>query len=114
MDTQRSTPKQVEVDRTIGTPLQDNTLAPDAAHRPSLPVQRRDEIRPAYPPQPLESPDISEQIDPVVILEPICPLLQGPNYQPPAQEETGVGGGDTADQPASNLLVCMMCGASIA
>lgn len=112
METPRS---QQENDRTIGTPLQDNTLAPDAAHRPSLPVQRRqgEEIRPAYPPQPLASPDISEEIDPVVILEPICPLLQGPNYQPPAQEEKD-GGGDASEQPATNLLVCMMCGASIA
>lgn len=105
-ETPRSTPKQVAFDPSIGTPLQDNSLAPDAAHRPSLPVHR-----PEYPPQPLESPDISEEIDPVVILEPICPLLQGPNYQPPAQEESD---GGAVEQPASNVLVCLLCGASIA
>lgn len=115
--TPRSTPKQVEFDPSIGTTLQDNTLAPGAAHRPSMPIPRRsgeDASCPEYPPQPRESPDISETFDPVEILEPICPLLQGPNYQPPAQEEND--GGVASEQPVTttNTLVCLMCGAGIA
>lgn len=111
-DTPRSTPTNVGFDSSIGTALQDNTLAPGASHRPSMPIPRQSggDVS-EFPPQPRELPDISEEFDPVEILEPICPLLQGPNYQPPAQEETD---GGATEQPATNLLVCLMCGASIA
>ncbi|XP_030079782.1 PDZ and LIM domain protein Zasp isoform X18 [Drosophila hydei] len=94
-------------DERIGTNLQQNTLAPAATHRPSLPVAK---------PQQQEQPQQEEQHDPRIIVMPICPALQGPQYKAEMDAAAAaLAGGLDGVRPlsASGHPACQLCGVGI-
>ncbi|XP_062128723.1 PDZ and LIM domain protein Zasp isoform X14 [Drosophila sulfurigaster albostrigata] len=91
----------------IGTNLQQNTLAPAATHRPSLPV--------AKPQQQQQQEEAEQQPDPRNIVMPICPALQGPDYK--ADIDAAAAASSNADGvrtlSASGHPACQLCGVGI-
>lgn len=100
---QQESPRQ---DARIGTNLQQNTLAPSATHRPSLPVAK------AQQQQQQQEEQLPPPSDPRCIVMPICPALQGPDYKP---EFEAMEAGDAGVRPlsASGHPACQLCGVGI-
>ncbi|XP_043646241.1 PDZ and LIM domain protein Zasp isoform X15 [Drosophila teissieri] len=109
---ERRTPlhHQHQQDERIGLPLQSNTLAPEAPHRPSLPVAPKDSAE-----QPRQ--DQQEQPDPRIIVLPICPGLQGPEYKAEMEAAAAALATDQDGRPrplaASGHPACQLCGVGI-
>ncbi|KRK00270.1 PDZ and LIM domain protein Zasp isoform X15 [Drosophila yakuba] len=109
---ERRTPlhHQQQQDERIGVPLQSNTLAPEATHRPSLPVAPKDGVE-----QPRQ--DQQEQPDPRIIVLPICPGLQGPEYKAEMEAAAAALATDQDGRPrplaASGHPACQLCGVGI-
>ncbi|XP_017033268.1 PDZ and LIM domain protein Zasp isoform X13 [Drosophila kikkawai] len=106
---ERRTPLHHQPDERIGVPLQSNTLAPAAPHRPSLPVAPKDKEE-----QPRQD---QEQPDPRIIVLPICPGLQGPEYKAEMEAAAAAlaSGQDGRPRPlsASGHPACQLCGVGI-
>ncbi|KAI8128721.1 PDZ and LIM domain protein Zasp [Lucilia cuprina] len=102
--------KQDSDDERIGTPLQQNTLAPAATHRPSLPTPSTEPPKPAV----AAAPEIP---DPRLIVMPVCPALQTPEYKEEmeAAAKAAALGPDGQPRPlsASGHPPCAMCGVGI-
>ncbi|XP_055918032.1 PDZ and LIM domain protein Zasp isoform X4 [Eupeodes corollae] len=108
------TPSSKPHDERIGTPLQQNTLAPSASHRPSLPShhpesRRRDgaeeEEKPTSP---------TPSVDPRLIIVPVCPALQSPEYKAELEAAAAAAGIAPREQkPLTNLPQCSICGVGI-
>ncbi|XP_044318015.1 PDZ and LIM domain protein Zasp isoform X8 [Drosophila rhopaloa] len=104
---ERRTPlhHQHQQDERIGVPLQSNTLAPAAPHRPSLPVAPKDKQ------------EDQEQPDPRIIVLPICPSLQGPEYKAEMEAAAAALATDQDGRPrpltASGHPACQLCGVGI-
>lgn len=98
--------EQPRQDARIGTNLQQNTLAPSATHRPSLPVAK------AQPQQQQQQEEQQPPTDPRCIVMPICPALQGPGYK---AEIESAQAGDAGVHPlsASGHPACQLCGVGI-
>ncbi|BFG06528.1 PDZ and LIM domain protein Zasp [Drosophila madeirensis] len=95
-------------DERIGIPLQSGSLAPAAPHRPSLPVAKPEAQEGAGQEQ--------EQTDPRIIVLPICPALQGPEYK--ADMEAAAAAlaseeGRPRPLSASGHPACQLCGVGI-
>ncbi|XP_033150941.1 PDZ and LIM domain protein Zasp isoform X6 [Drosophila busckii] len=114
---ERRTPlphSKFEQDERIGTNLQQNTLAPAATHRPSLPVAKQQTTE-----QQQQQQQVHEQelVDPRIIVMPICPALQGPDYKAEMQTAlaaAGAGGGaGPRTLSASGHPPCQLCGVGI-
>ncbi|XP_033156009.1 PDZ and LIM domain protein Zasp isoform X19 [Drosophila mauritiana] len=110
---ERRTPlhhQQPQQDERIGVPLQANTLAPEASHRPSLPVAPKDSEEQARQ-------DQQEQPDPRIIVLPICPGLQGPEYKAEMEAAAAALATDQDGRPrplaASGHPACQLCGVGI-
>ncbi|EDX07249.1 GD25597 [Drosophila simulans] len=110
---ERRTPlhhQQPQQDERIGVPLQANTLAPEASHRPSLPVAPKDNEEQARQ-------DQQEQPDPRIIVLPICPGLQGPEYKAEMEAAAAALATDQDGRPrplaASGHPACQLCGVGI-
>nr|XP_043066411.1 PDZ and LIM domain protein Zasp isoform X4 [Drosophila bipectinata] len=107
---ERRTPlhHQHQQDERIGVPLQSNTLAPEAPHRPSLPVAQKKEAPESEQPQ---------QEDPRIIVLPICPALQGPEYKAEMEAAAAALATDQDRRPrplsASGHPACQLCGVGI-
>ncbi|XP_065369799.1 PDZ and LIM domain protein Zasp isoform X7 [Calliphora vicina] len=101
-------------DERIGTPLQQNTLAPAATHRPSLPTPKSTAT--TEPPKPAVAA-IPEIPDPRLIVMPVCPALQTPEYKEEmeAAAKAAALGPDGQPRPlsASGHPPCAMCGVGI-
>ncbi|XP_039484599.1 PDZ and LIM domain protein Zasp isoform X18 [Drosophila santomea] len=101
---------QQQQDERIGVALQSNTLAPEAPHRPSLPVAPKDSVD-----QPRQ--DQQEQPDPRIIVLPICPGLQGPEYKAEMEAAAAALATDQDGRPrplaASGHPACQLCGVGI-
>ncbi|TMW45780.1 hypothetical protein DOY81_009141, partial [Sarcophaga bullata] len=69
--------KHHDEDERIGTHLQQNTLAPEATHRPSLPTPKTQ----ASEPLKTAASPVHEIPDPRLIVMPVCPALQTPEYK---------------------------------
>ncbi|XP_020801077.1 PDZ and LIM domain protein Zasp isoform X11 [Drosophila serrata] len=106
---ERRTPLHHQPDERIGLPLQSNTLAPAAPHRPSLPVAPKDKEE-----QPRQD---QEQPDPRIIVMPICPGLQGPEYKAEMEAAAAALASDQDGRPrplsASGHPACQLCGVGI-
>ncbi|KAH8285412.1 hypothetical protein KR054_008844 [Drosophila jambulina] len=106
---ERRTPLHHQPDERIGVPLQSNTLAPAAPHRPSLPVAAKDKEE-----QPRQD---QEQPDPRIIVLPICPGLQGPEYKAEMEAAAAALASDQDGRPrplsASGHPACQLCGVGI-
>ncbi|EDV37284.1 uncharacterized protein Dana_GF13372, isoform A [Drosophila ananassae] len=107
---ERRTPlhHQHQQDERIGVPLQSNTLAPEAPHRPSLPVaQKKEDVETEQP----------QQEDPRIIVLPICPALQGPEYKAEMEAAAAALASDHDGRPrplsASGHPACQLCGVGI-
>nr|NP_001303350.1 Z band alternatively spliced PDZ-motif protein 52, isoform X [Drosophila melanogaster]ALI30180.1 Z band alternatively spliced PDZ-motif protein 52, isoform X [Drosophila melanogaster] len=102
--------QQPQQDERIGVPLQSNTLAPEATHRPSLPVAPKDNEEQARQ-------DQQEQPDPRIIVLPICPGLQGPEYKAEMEAAAAALATDQDGRPrplaASGHPACQLCGVGI-
>ncbi|XP_046809552.1 PDZ and LIM domain protein Zasp isoform X18 [Lucilia cuprina] len=102
--------KQDSDDERIGTPLHQNTLAPAATHRPSLPTPSTEPPKPAV----AAAPEIP---DPRLIVMPVCPALQTPEYKEEmeAAAKAAALGPDGQPRPlsASGHPPCAMCGVGI-
>ncbi|KQS62517.1 uncharacterized protein Dere_GG22334, isoform K [Drosophila erecta] len=102
--------QQNQQDERIGVPLQSNSLAPEAPHRPSLPVAPKDNVE-----QPRQ--DQQEQADPRIIVLPICPGLQGPEYKAEMEAAAAALATDQDGRPrplaASGHPACRLCGVGI-
>lgn len=93
-------------DERIGTNLQQNTLAPSATHRPSLPV--------AKPQQEEQQEEAEQQPDPRNIVMPICRALQGPDYKADMDAAMPSDGNDgVRTLSASGHPACQLCGVGI-
>ncbi|XP_032572084.1 PDZ and LIM domain protein Zasp isoform X8 [Drosophila sechellia] len=110
---ERRTPlnhQQPQQDERIGVPLQPNSLAPEASHRPSLPVAPKDNEEQARQ-------DQQEQPDPRIIVLPICPGLQGPEYKAEMEAAEAALATDQDGRPrplaASGHPACQLCGVGI-
>ncbi|XP_050325626.1 PDZ and LIM domain protein Zasp isoform X3 [Bactrocera neohumeralis] len=88
-------------DESIGTNLQENKLAASSAQRPSL-------AQPA-------KPSSSEPADPRVIIMPVCPALQGPEYKAEMEAAAAALQHDDGPRPlsASGHPACALCGVGI-
>ncbi|XP_055839521.1 PDZ and LIM domain protein Zasp isoform X4 [Episyrphus balteatus] len=100
-------------DERIGTPLQQNTLAPSASHRPSLPSHhpesRRGDAAEEKPPS-----TTTPTIDPRLIIAPVCPALQSPEYKAELEAAAIAAGVAPREQkPLTNLPQCAICGVGI-
>ncbi|KRF78496.1 uncharacterized protein Dvir_GJ18448, isoform M [Drosophila virilis] len=96
-------------DERIGTNLQQNTLAPAATHRPSLPVAKPHQAEE-------EQLQQQEQADPRIIVMPICPALQGPDYKADmdaAAAALASDAGGVRPLSASGHPACQLCGVGI-
>lgn len=106
---ERRTPLHHQPDERMGVPLQSNTLAPEAPHRPSLPVGPKDKEEQARQDQ--------EQPDPRIIVLPICPGLQGPEYKAEMAAAAAALASDQDGRPrplsASGHPACQLCGVGI-
>ncbi|XP_037815799.1 PDZ and LIM domain protein Zasp isoform X4 [Lucilia sericata] len=106
--------KQDSDDERIGTPLQQNTLAPAATHRPSLPTPKS--TANTEPPKPAVAA-VPEIPDPRLIVMPVCPALQTPEYKEEmeAAAKAAALGPDGQPRPlsASGHPPCAMCGVGI-
>ncbi|KAI8036253.1 hypothetical protein M5D96_010846 [Drosophila gunungcola] len=106
---ERRTPlhHQNQQDERIGVQLQSNTLAPAAPHRPSLPVSKEEQ----------PSRQDQEQADPRIIVLPICPSLQGPEYKAEMEAAAAALANDQDGRPrpltASGHPACQLCGVGI-
>ncbi|XP_034141029.1 PDZ and LIM domain protein Zasp isoform X15 [Drosophila guanche] len=95
-------------DERIGIPLQSGALAPAAPHRPSLPVAQPEAQEGAGQEQ--------EQTDPRIIVLPICPALQGPEYKADMEAAAAALASDEGrPRPlsASGHPACQLCGVGI-
>ncbi|XP_070068916.1 PDZ and LIM domain protein Zasp isoform X8 [Drosophila takahashii] len=112
---ERRTPlhHQFQQDERIGVPLQSNTLAPAAPHRPSLPVAQQDKEEQLRQQQQQDQ----EQADPRIIVLPICPGLQGPEYKAEMEAAAAALATDQDGRPrpltASGHPACQLCGVGI-
>ncbi|XP_064547812.1 PDZ and LIM domain protein Zasp [Drosophila montana] len=100
-------------DERIGTNLQQNTLAPAAPHRPSLPVAKPQ--HPEEEQQQLQQQQ-QEQPDPRIIVMPICRALQGPDYKADmdaAAAALASDAGGVRPLSASGHPACQLCGVGI-
>ncbi|XP_017077908.1 PDZ and LIM domain protein Zasp isoform X8 [Drosophila eugracilis] len=101
--------QQQQPDERIGVPLQSNTLAPEASHRPSLPVAQKDKEE--------QTRQDQEQADPRIIVMPICPTLQGPEYKAEMEAAAAALAIDQDGRPrplaASGHPACQLCGVGI-
>ncbi|XP_022226916.2 PDZ and LIM domain protein Zasp isoform X9 [Drosophila obscura] len=107
---ERRTPlhHQHHQDERIGIPLQSNSLAPAAPHRPSLPVAKPELQEGAAQEQ--------EQTDPRIIVLPICPALQGPEYKADMEAAAAALASDEGRPrtlSASGHPACQLCGVGI-
>ncbi|XP_026841291.1 PDZ and LIM domain protein Zasp isoform X4 [Drosophila persimilis] len=97
-------------DERIGIPMQSNSLAPAALHRPSLPV-----AKPQAQSQEGAGQE-QEQTDPRIIVLPICPALQGPEYKADMEAAAAAlasDGGRPRPLSASGHPACQLCGVGI-
>ncbi|XP_032589907.1 PDZ and LIM domain protein Zasp isoform X17 [Drosophila grimshawi] len=101
-------------DERIGINLQQNTLAPAATHRPSLPVAKQQtQQQQSQQQQQQQQP---AQADPRNIVMPICPALQGPNYKADMDAATVAlsnDAGGVRPLSASGHPTCQLCGVGI-
>ncbi|XP_073845512.1 Z band alternatively spliced PDZ-motif protein 52 isoform X16 [Musca autumnalis] len=121
---ERRTPLSHDHDERVGTPLQQNTLAPAASHRPSLPTPAPAQSKAGPPaaaaPQAATAPPAAaapEQPDPRLIVMPVCPALQTPEYKEEMEKAAAAAAASDSDQPkpytASGHPACSMCGVGI-
>lgn len=111
---ERRTPLPHDQDERIGTPLHQNTLAPAASHRPSLPTpapaQKQQQHQKA-------AQTVPDQPDPRLIVMPVCPALQTPEYKEEMEKAAAAAAAGDSDQPkpytASGHPACSMCGVGI-
>lgn len=84
--------------------MQQNTLAPDASHRPSLPTPGEEAAAAA-----------ADQPDPRLIVMPVCPALQTPEYKEEMEAAAAAAALGQHGQPktASGHPPCSMCGVGI-
>ncbi|XP_037712560.1 PDZ and LIM domain protein Zasp isoform X18 [Drosophila subpulchrella] len=114
---ERRTPlhHQHHQDERIGVPLQAGTLAPAAPHRPSLPVAQKDKEEQLRQQQ--QQQQDQEQADPRIIVLPICPGLQGPEYKAEMEAAAAALATDQDGRPrpltASGHPACQLCGVGI-
>ncbi|XP_028900628.1 PDZ and LIM domain protein Zasp isoform X9 [Zeugodacus cucurbitae] len=85
----------------VATKLQENDLASNAPQRPSLTSSAK--------------PSISEPADPRVIIMPVCPALQGPEYKAEMEAATAALQHDNGPRPLSACghPACALCGVGI-
>ncbi|XP_060658905.1 PDZ and LIM domain protein Zasp isoform X12 [Drosophila nasuta] len=96
-------PSGRQEEECIGTNLQQNTLAPAATHRPSLPVAK-----------PQQQEEAEQQPDPRNIVMPICPALQGPDYKADIDAAAAASNADgVRTLSASGHPACQLCGVGI-
>ncbi|XP_069964250.1 PDZ and LIM domain protein Zasp isoform X5 [Bactrocera oleae] len=88
-------------DESIGTNLQEKKLCSNSAQRASLAQSAK--------------PSSSEPADPRVIIMPVCPALQGPEYKAEMQAAAAALQHDDAPRPlsASGHPTCALCGVGI-
>ncbi|XP_018788872.1 PREDICTED: PDZ and LIM domain protein Zasp isoform X12 [Bactrocera latifrons] len=88
-------------DESIGTNLQENKIAPSSAQRPSFAQSAK--------------PSSSEPADPRVIIMPVCPALQGPEYKAEMEAAAAALQHDDGPRPfsASGHPACALCGVGI-
>ncbi|XP_016958040.1 PDZ and LIM domain protein Zasp isoform X13 [Drosophila biarmipes] len=107
--------QQTQQDERIGVPLQAGTLAPAAPHRPSLPVAPKDKEEQLRQQQ--QQQQDQEQADPRIIVLPICPGLQGPEYKAEMEAAAAALATDQDGRPrpltASGHPACQLCGVGI-
>ncbi|XP_019890158.1 PDZ and LIM domain protein Zasp isoform X6 [Musca domestica] len=121
---ERRTPLPHDQDERIGTPLHQNTLAPAASHRPSLPTpapaqkqqqQQQQQHQKVEPPAAAQT--VPDQPDPRLIVMPVCPALQTPEYKEEMEKAAAAAAAGDSDQPkpytASGHPACSMCGVGI-
>ncbi|XP_033247664.1 PDZ and LIM domain protein Zasp isoform X9 [Drosophila miranda] len=99
-------------DERIGIPMQSNSLAPAAPHRPSLPVAKPQ----AQSQEGAGQEQEQEQTDPRIIVLPICPALQGPEYKADMEAAAAALASDEGrPRPlsASGHPACQLCGVGI-
>nr|XP_016940621.1 PDZ and LIM domain protein Zasp isoform X4 [Drosophila suzukii] len=112
---ERRTPlhHQHQQDERIGVSLQAGSLAPAAPHRPSLPVAQKDKEEQLRQQQQQDQ----EQADPRIIVLPICPGLQGPEYKAEMEAAAAALATDQDGRPrpltASGHPACQLCGVGI-
>ncbi|XP_016940636.3 PDZ and LIM domain protein Zasp isoform X17 [Drosophila suzukii] len=113
---ERRTPlhHQHQQDERIGVSLQAGSLAPAAPHRPSLPVAQKDKEEQLRQQQQQQD---QEQADPRIIVLPICPGLQGPEYKAEMEAAAAALATDQDGRPrpltASGHPACQLCGVGI-
>lgn len=98
--------------------MKQNTLAPNASHRPSLPTPAASAAKgqpsKVVPPAQPEAPEIP---DPRLIVMPVCPALQTPEYKEEMEKAAAAAAAGDSDQPkpytASGHPACSMCGVGI-
>lgn len=88
-------------------------MAPNATHRPSLP-----EAPAAKSTAAASAPAAAgagEKPDPRIIMMPVCPALQGPEYKAEMEAATAALAHDDGPRPlsASGHPQCQMCGVGI-
>jgi len=95
--------------------LQAGSLAPAAPHRPSLPVAQKDKEEQLRQQQ--QQQQDQEQADPRIIVLPICPGLQGPEYKAEMEAAAAALATDQDGRPrpltASGHPACQLCGVGI-
>ncbi|XP_049308807.1 PDZ and LIM domain protein Zasp isoform X7 [Bactrocera dorsalis] len=98
---QQLIPEEQPKDDSTGTNLQENKLYASSAQRPSL-------AQPA-------KPSSSEPADPRVIIMPVCPALQGPEYKAEMEAAAAALQHDDGPRPlsASGHPACALCGVGI-
>uniref|UniRef100_A0A034V4M6 PDZ and LIM domain protein Zasp n=2 Tax=Bactrocera dorsalis TaxID=27457 RepID=A0A034V4M6_BACDO len=98
---QQLIPEEQPKDDSTGTNLQENKLSASSAQRPSL-------AQPA-------KPSSSEPADPRVIIMPVCPALQGPEYKAEMEAAAAALQHDDGPRPlsASGHPACALCGVGI-
>ncbi|XP_017960038.1 PDZ and LIM domain protein Zasp isoform X3 [Drosophila navojoa] len=100
-------------DERIGTNLQQNTLAPAATHRPSLPVAKPQQQQQQQQQQEKQQEELH---DPRIIVMPICPALQGPEYKAEMDAAAAALASDSdgvRPLSASGHPACQLCGVGI-
>ncbi|XP_032585850.1 PDZ and LIM domain protein Zasp isoform X12 [Drosophila mojavensis] len=105
-------------DERIGTNLQQNTLAPAATHRPSLPVAKPQQQQQQQQKQQQEQQEKQQEElhDPRIIVMPICPALQGPEYKAEMDAAAAALASDSdgvRPLSASGHPACQLCGVGI-
>lgn len=121
---------QKQHDERIGTTLQHQTLAPAATHRPSLPATTATQTGNKFKPIDEDQSGGSEvgiatdsdiaaasagQPDPRLIVMPVCPALQTPEYKAELEAAAAAAAQDGGPRPlsAGGHPACQMCGVGI-